>query len=191
MRRLQRRIQIVFQDPYSSFNPRQRVFDILAEPFHLFDTKLTVEQQRERKAALIESVGLSPEVLDRHPHAFSGGQRQRIAIARALATDPDLIILDEATSALDIASRNHILELLQSLSESRGVSLLFITHDLSVIRDIADKVLVMKAGRLVETGPTTRIFEAPQHDYTKRLIAAAPVIRWRAEEPADGDRNDR
>ena len=191
MRRLRRSIQIVFQDPYSSFNPRQRVFDILAEPFHLFDTPLAPQQQRERTAALIESVGLSPDVLDRHPHAFSGGQRQRIAIARALATDPDLIILDEATSALDIASRNHILELLQSLSESRGISLLFITHDLSVIRDIADKVLVMKAGRLVETGPTTRIFEAPQHEYTKRLIAAAPVIRWRSENPADGDSNDR
>ncbi len=123
--------------------------------------------------------------MDKYPHAFSGGQRQRIAIARALATNPEVIVLDEATSALDIASRNHILELLQSLSRTRGVSLLFITHDLSVIQDIADRVMVMKAGRILETGETARIFASPENDYTRRLIAAAPMIKWRNVENAE------
>ncbi len=187
MRRLRRKIQMVFQDPYSSFNPRQRIADILAEPFHLFDEPMTAPQKRDRAAALIESVGLSTDALDKRPHAFSGGQRQRIAIARALATDPDVIVLDEATSALDIASRNHILELLQSLLSARGLSLLFITHDLSVIRDIADRVMVMKEGRILESGATERIFEAPENDYTRRLIAAAPMIEWRE---GAGEKND-
>jgi peptide/nickel transport system ATP-binding protein len=179
MRRLRRKIQIVFQDPYSSFNPRQRVADIVTEPLHLFDQPLSAAQKRERAAALLDSVGLGADALDKYPHAFSGGQRQRIAIARALATDPDVIVLDEATSALDIASRNRVLDLLQSLSAARGVSLLFITHDLSVIRDIADRVMVMKDGKLLETGETARIFAEPETDYTRRLIAAAPVIKWR------------
>ncbi len=190
MRRLRRRIQIVFQDPFSSFNPRMRVADILAEPFHLFDMPMKAAEKRDRVAALIESVGLDGAALGKYPHAFSGGQRQRIAIARALATDPDLIILDEATSALDIASRNRILTLLQSLSESRDIALLFITHDLSVIRDIADRVMVMKDGKIIEAGPKARIFEAPQEAYTKRLIAAAPVIRWRNGGPAAGEVHD-
>lgn len=179
MRRVRRKIQIVFQDPYSSFNPRQRISTILTEPLHLLDEPMSPAQRHERAATLIESVGLSADALEKYPHAFSGGQRQRIAIARALATDPDLIVLDEATSALDIASRNHILELLQSLSDSRAISLLFITHDLSVVRDITDRVMIMKSGKIVETGETKRIFDAPKEDYTKRLIAAAPVIRWR------------
>ena len=190
MRRLRRRIQIVFQDPYSSFNPRLKVADILTEPFHLFDAPMAAADKRERAAALIESVGLDVGALDKYPHAFSGGQRQRIAIARALATNPDVIVLDEATSALDVAARNRVLDLLQSLSASRGVSLLFITHDLSVIRDIADRVMVMQAGRIVETGQKTRIFGQPENAYTKRLIAAAPVIRWRDKITADGDAND-
>ncbi len=179
MRRLRRHVQIVFQDPYSSFNPRMRIGEIIAEPFHLLDTPLSAAEKRDRAAVLIENVGLAADALDKYPHAFSGGQRQRIAIARAIATQPDLIILDEATSALDIASRNHVLELLQSLSASRDVSFLFITHDLSVIRDIADRIMVMKDRKLVEDGPKTQIFEAPQQEYTRRLIAAMPVIRWR------------
>ena len=186
MRRLRRKIQIVFQDPYSSFNPRQRIAEIVTEPFHLFDQPVTPAQRRDRAAALLNSVGLSSDSLDKYPHAFSGGQRQRIAIARALATDPALIVLDEATSALDIASRNHVLELLQSLSQTRGVSYLFITHDLSVIRDITDRVLVMRNGKIVETGTTQAVFDNPQDAYTKKLISAAPVIRWRETSHPDG-----
>jgi len=186
MRRIRRKIQIVFQDPYSSFNPRHKVADIIAEPLHLLDSKLEPAQKRERVTGLIESVGLSADALDKYPHAFSGGQRQRIAIARALATDPELIVLDEATSALDIASRNHILTLLQSLSTSRGISLLVITHDLSVVRDITDRVMIMKDGRIVESGPTKQIFDAPEEDYTKKLIAASPVIRWRHDADPNG-----
>ncbi|MEO1136976.1 MAG: ABC transporter ATP-binding protein, partial [Pseudomonadota bacterium] len=142
-----------------------------------------------RVSALLDDVGLRPEHAGRRPHAFSGGQRQRIAIARALATEPDIIVLDEATSALDIASRNHILALLQRISENRNLSLLLITHDLSVIRDIADRVMVMRAGRIIETGKTRDIFDNPQNDYTKRLIVATPAIRWRNLERADGDAN--
>ncbi len=187
MRRLRRKIQIVFQDPYSSFNPRQRIADIIAEPLHLLDARPAKAERDARAARLLESVGLPAEILDRYPHQFSGGQRQRIAIARALATDPEVIIFDEGTSALDIASRNRILELLEHLSETRGVSLLLITHDLSVIRDIADRVMVMRDGRIVETGAARDIFETPQDAYTKALIDAAPVIRWRVAAPVEGE----
>ncbi|WDI31235.1 ABC transporter ATP-binding protein [Hyphococcus flavus] len=179
MRRLRRKIQIVFQDPYSSFNPRQHIIDIIAEPFHLHDQKLSAYEKRSRVCALLQSVGLSENDADKYPHQFSGGQRQRIATARALATEPDIIVLDEATSALDVVSRNRILALLEKLSEERGVSLLLITHDLSVIRDIADRVMIMRAGRIIETGQTRAIFEAPREPYTKALIEAAPAIKWR------------
>ena len=178
MRRLRRKIQIVFQDPYSSFNPRHRVEDIISEPLHLLNTPIAKPERRERAAALLKSVGLPAEALSRFPHQFSGGQRQRIAIARALATEPDVIVFDEGTSALDIASRNHVLALLEELSETRGVSLFLITHDLTVIRDIADRVMVMKNGQIVETGAVKDIFDAPKHAYTKSLIEAAPVIKW-------------
>ncbi len=190
MRKLRRKVQIVFQDPYSSFNPRRRVADIVTEPLHLLATKPSRTEARERASTLLESVGLWPSSLDKYPHAFSGGQRQRIAIARALATDPEVIVLDEATSALDIAARNRILELLQALSESRGVSFLFITHDLTVIRDIADRVMVMRAGKIVETGPTAGVFNDPKDAYTKRLIEAAPQIHWRGQGSGDGEHHD-
>ncbi len=180
MRAARRKIQIVFQDPYSSFNPRHKVGKIIAEPFHLFDQPPIEAKQRNRISGVLQSVGLDPSDAGKYPHEFSGGQRQRIAIARALITDPEIIVLDEATSALDITARNRILALLQSLSEKRGVSFLFITHDLGVIRDIADRTLVMKSGRIVEEGATKDIFENPRHPYTKMLIAAAPVMKWAA-----------
>ena len=180
MRAARRKVQIVFQDPYSSFNPRHRIKKIISEPFHLFDRPPDKTQQSERASDVLQSVGLSARDAEKYPHEFSGGQRQRIAIARALITDPEIIVLDEATSALDIAARNRVLALLQSLSEERGVSFLFITHDLSVIRDIADRTLVMKAGVIVEEGATKEIFADPQHPYTKSLIAAAPVMKWAA-----------
>lgn len=189
MRRLRQKIQIVFQDPYSSFNPRQRVFDLVTEPLHLLDQPLNADEKRDRAETLLANVGLDSAALMKHPHAFSGGQRQRIAIARALATNPSIIVLDEATSALDTTARNRVLDLLQSLSHERGVSFLFITHDLSVVRDITDRVMVMKSGKIVESGPTEDVFSNPAHAYTKMLIKAAPVVRWRRPARNDGGIN--
>ncbi len=178
MRAARRKIQIVFQDPYSSFNPRHKVGKIIAEPFHLCDQPPIETDQHDRIADVLEGVGLLARDADKYPHEFSGGQRQRIAIARALITDPAVIVLDEATSALDITARNRVLALLQSLSGDRRVSFLFITHDLSVIRDITDRTLVMKSGQIVEEGVTENIFAKPQHAYTQALIAAAPTLKW-------------
>lgn len=176
MRRLRRKIQIVFQDPYSSFNPRQRVGEIIAEPFHLYDVPPEKAETARRVSDVLDAVGLSPQDAAKRPHAFSGGQRQRIAIARALITEPEIIVLDEATAALDAASRTRVLELLMRIGEMRGLSYLFITHDLSVVRDVASRVMVMKAGRIVEENNVADIFLNPQHDYTKRLAAAAPDL---------------
>ena len=178
LRRMRRKIQIVFQDPYSSFNPRQTAGRIIAEPFHLFDTPPDRAETEARVGEAMTAVGLSPDDMGKRPHAFSGGQRQRIAIARALVTEPALIVLDEATSALDVVSRNRILDLLMRLAEARRVSYLFITHDLTVVRDVADRVMVMKSGRIVEENETAALFEAPRSAYTQKLIAAAPVMKW-------------
>ncbi len=180
MRRARRSLQIVFQDPYSSFNPRQKIARIIAEPFHLYDHPPSATEKRDRVQDVLQAVGLAPGDAEKYPHEFSGGQRQRIAIARALATQPAVIILDEATSALDISARNRVLDLLMTLSDERGVSYLFITHDLSVVRDVTDRVLVMQAGRIIEEGPTAEIFDRPQNAYTQALINAAPQIKWPA-----------
>ncbi len=178
MRRLRAMIQIVFQDPYSSFNPRQKIEKIIAEPLGLKTTPLTDADKHTLIAEALEAVDLEPGDAQKYPHEFSGGQRQRIAIARALITEPELIIFDEATSALDVASRNHILALLMRLSAHKKMSYLFITHDLNVIRDITDQVLVMQKGRIVEEGKTDEVFNAPKHAYTKSLIAAAPTLKY-------------
>lgn len=167
------RIQVVFQDPYGSFNPRWRVADLVAEPFHL--TQLP-PNWREKVADALTSVGLSENDMEKYVHEFSGGQRQRIAIARALILRPDLIVLDEAVSALDVSIRAQILDLLADLSARFDLSYLFISHDLSVVRAITDRVLVMKSGKIVESGPTTEVFANPQHPYTKELIAATPKL---------------
>jgi peptide/nickel transport system ATP-binding protein len=169
---LRRKMQVVFQDPYGSFNPRHRVARLVSEPFHLLGR---AARPQELDAAL-RSVGLDPEDKHKFIHEFSGGQRQRIAIARALMIKPELIVLDEAVSALDVGVRAQILDLLAGLSAEFGLTYLFISHDLSVVRSITDRVLVMKAGRIVEDGPTERVFQAPQHGYTKKLIAAAPRL---------------
>ncbi|WP_340107755.1 dipeptide ABC transporter ATP-binding protein [Pikeienuella sp. HZG-20] len=171
-----RRMQVVFQDPYGSFNPRWRVSKLVAEPFHLLDAPPVGAARRARVARALGEVGLAPEDGDRFIHEFSGGQRQRIAIARALAIEPDLIILDEAVSALDVSIRAQILDLLAGLSARLNLSYLFISHDLSVVRAIADRVMVMQAGRIVEQGEAEAVFETPSHPYTKALIAAAPDI---------------
>jgi peptide/nickel transport system ATP-binding protein len=167
-------IQVVFQDPYSSFNPRWKVARLVAEPFHLMEKRPA--DWRERVAKVLEDVGIGADAMDRYIHEFSGGQRQRIAIARALILRPDIVILDEAVSALDVSIRAQILDLLSQLQTDYQLSYLFISHDLSVVRSITDRVMVMRAGEIVEQGPTDQVFDAPQHDYTKQLIAAAPTL---------------
>ncbi len=169
-------IQVVFQDPYGSFNPRWRVERLVAEPFHLMPTPPQGQKRRDRVAEALEAVHLSPSDMDKYPHEFSGGQRQRIAIARALITRPDIIVLDEAVSALDVSVRARILDLLSELQASFALSYLFISHDLSVVRTITDRVLVMRKGRIVEQGETERVFSAPEHPYTQSLLAAAPTL---------------
>ena len=171
-RDVRRKMQVVFQDPFGSFNPRHKVARLVAEPFHLLDRSAT---QDEIDDALVH-VGLHPADKDKYIHEFSGGQRQRIAIARALIIRPALIILDEAVSALDVSIRAQILDLLADLSAEFGLTYLFIAHDLGVVRSITDRCLVMKAGRIVESGPTRQVLVTPQHPYTKALLAAAPVL---------------
>ena len=179
-RALRARMQVVFQDPYGSFNPRHRVARLVAEPFHLLeDPPRGVERQRAVETAL-EDVGLAPADAGKFIHEFSGGQRQRIAIARALIIRPKLIILDEAVSALDVQVRAQILDLLADLSARYGLSYLFISHDLTVVRAITDRVMVMQAGEIVEEGRTEAVFAAPAHPYTRALLAAAPVLELSA-----------
>ena len=171
---LRAKMQVVFQDPYGSFNPRHRVGRLVAEPFHLMP-----KRRDEVEAAVVEAlqaVGMRPEDREKYIHEFSGGQRQRIAIARAIVIRPKLVILDEAVSALDVTIRAQILDLLADLQGRFGLSYLFISHDLSVVRAITDRVLVMQKGRIVEQGETERVFNSPQHAYTKQLIAATPKI---------------
>jgi peptide/nickel transport system ATP-binding protein len=172
-----RKMQVVFQDPYGSFNPRHRVDRLITEPFHLMDGDAPTGAERTKRIAeALENVGLSERDAEKYIHEFSGGQRQRIAIARALITHPALIILDEAVSALDVSIRAQILDLLAGLSDRLDLSYLFISHDLSVVRSITDRVLVMKAGEIVEQGETENVFANPQHAYTRQLIAATPNL---------------
>jgi len=175
-RALRRQMQVVFQDPYGSFNPRHKVARLITEPFHLLDTPPTGQARARAVAEALEAVGLSARDAEKYPHEFSGGQRQRLAIARALIIRPRLIVLDEAVSALDVSIRAQILDLLADLQHRFGLSYLFISHDLGVVRAIADRVLVMKAGQIVEEGPVERVLEAPRHDYTRTLLAATPRL---------------
>jgi peptide/nickel transport system ATP-binding protein len=175
-RAVRRKMQVVFQDPYGSFNPRHKVDRLVAEPFHLLDNAPVGADRDVAIDEALVSVGLYPDDKHKYVHEFSGGQRQRIAIARALIIKPDLIILDEALSALDVSIRAQILDLLVALSQQFGLTYLFISHDLSVVRSVADRVLVMKAGKIVEQGPSESVFNAPQHEYTKMLIAAVPHL---------------
>ena len=169
-------IQVVFQDPYGSFDPRWRVDRIVSEPFHLMPDAPRGADRRARVAEALTAVHLSPEDMEKYPHEFSGGQRQRIAIARALITRPRILVLDEAVSALDVSVRARILDLLAELQGALGLSYLFISHDLTVVRAITDRVMVMQAGQIVETGPTATVFDAPAHPYTRQLLAAAPRL---------------
>ena len=174
-------VQVVFQDPYGSFNPRHTVRRLVAEPLHLIENAPTGADREAKIARALEEVGLKASDADKYIHEFSGGQRQRIAIARALIIEPSLIVLDEAVSALDVSIRAQILDLLAGLSSRLGISYLFISHDLSVVRSITDRVLVMREGRIVEEGTTEEVFLAPKHAYTKMLIAATPILKEPAE----------
>ncbi|MFZ4759688.1 MAG: ABC transporter ATP-binding protein [Burkholderiaceae bacterium] len=173
LRPLRRRMQVVFQDPYNALSPRMTIEQIVGEGLALHRPDLAVEARREAIVAMLGEVGLDGAVLSRYPHEFSGGQRQRIAIARATILQPALMLLDEPTSALDVSVQQQVLELLSGLQRKYGMSYLFITHDLSVIRAMAHRVIVMKDGRVVEAGETLALFEAPQADYTRTLLAAA------------------
>jgi microcin C transport system ATP-binding protein len=174
---LRRVMQVVFQDPFSSLSPRMTVEQIVGEGLRVHAPELGVEARRTRALAALADVGLTetqfPSLLDRYPHEFSGGQRQRLAIARALIVDPRLLVLDEPTSALDVTIQKQVLGLLQRLQRERGLSYLLITHDVEVIRAMAHKVIVMKDGAILETGPVERVLDAPEHPYTKKLVAAA------------------
>ncbi|MBN9361359.1 MULTISPECIES: ABC transporter ATP-binding protein [unclassified Devosia] len=172
-----RQLQVVFQDPYGSFNPRHRVDRLVSEPFHLLGSAAPTGTERDKRIArALEEVGLSAADADKYVHEFSGGQRQRIAIARALIIEPSLIILDEAVSALDVSVRAQVLDLLADLSDRLQLSYLFISHDLAVVRSITDRVLVMRAGKIVEEGATEEVFRAPRHPYTQELLAATPNL---------------
>ncbi len=170
------RVQVVFQDPYGSFNPRHRVARLITEPFHLLKDPPKTAERKERITEALEAVGLPAAAAGRFIHEFSGGQRQRIAIARALILRPELIVLDEAVSALDVSVRAKILDLLADLSGRYGLAYLFISHDLTVVRSVTDRVLVMQAGRIVEEGVTEKVFSAPEHAYTRALLDAAPKL---------------
>ena len=173
LRLLRPKVQIVFQNPYGSLNPRQKIGHTLEEPL-LVNTLLTKSERTEKARAMMTSVGLRAEHYDRYPHMFSGGQRQRIAIARALMLDPEILVLDEPVSALDVSIQAQVLNLIADIQERHNLAYLFISHDLSVVRHIADEVMVMYLGRVVEQGPRDTIFANPQHPYTRALLSATP-----------------
>jgi peptide/nickel transport system ATP-binding protein len=172
LRFLRQRLQLVFQDPMSSLDPRMRVRDIVAEPL----MAQGIPARRERVAQLLEAVGLPADAADRYPHQFSGGQRQRISIARALAPSPGILVADEPVSALDVSVRAQVLNVVMDLVDELSLTLVFVSHDLSVVRRVCDRVAVMHDGQVVETGTTDDVYDNPRHPYTQRLVAAVPTL---------------
>ena len=173
-RPLRREVQMIFQDPFGSLNPRHTIFQIVGEALEIHFAAMNRSERRERVNELMKQVGLKPEMMERYPHEFSGGQRQRIGIARALAVKPKFIVCDEPVSALDVSVQAQIVNLLQDLQAELGLTYLFIAHDLAVVEHMSDHVLVMYRGKIVESASAEAIYEAPQHDYTKKLLAAVP-----------------
>jgi len=183
---LRRRVQVVYQDPYESLNPRLTVGSIVAEPLVIHGIGNAVARRR-RVVEVMAAVGLAEADVDGYPHQFSGGQRQRIAIARALAAEPSLIIADEPVSSLDVSIRGQILNLLADIKRQRGLAFLLISHDLAVVRHMADRVAVMYLGRIVEEAPTDKLFDNPRHPYTRALLAAVPVVGRGKRRPGAAD----
>ncbi|MGH9212754.1 MAG: ABC transporter ATP-binding protein [Acidimicrobiales bacterium] len=175
LRRLRKRMQLVFQDPYASLNPRMTVLKLVAEPLVVHGEARNPAAARDQVVELLDRCGLPADAVDRHPHAFSGGQRQRIGIARALALRPDFIVADEPVSALDVSVRAQVVNLLQDLQDSLGISYLFIAHDLSVVRHISHRIAILYAGKLVELAPADRLYEHPVHPYTEALLSSVPI----------------
>ena len=174
MRRFRKRMQIIFQDPYASLNPREKVRTVIGHALALHSIG-TPESRRERAAELVEQVGLSPDQLDRFPHEFSGGQRQRVGIARALAVNPDFLVADEPVSALDVSIQAQVINLLSDLKDQLDLTMLFIAHDLAVVEHICDRVAVMYLGKIMELAPSSSLYNNPNHPYTEALLSAVPV----------------
>jgi oligopeptide/dipeptide ABC transporter ATP-binding protein len=174
LKKARRNMQIIFQDPYASLSPRRTVGQIIREPLDLHRVG-TAAERRERVAELLHTVGMRSNALNRYPHEFSGGQRQRIGIARALALEPQFIVADEPVSALDVSVQSQVLNLLAKLQEERGITFLFISHDLAVIQHVSDEIAVMYLGRIVEQAPVMQLYQSPRHPYTKALLSAIPV----------------
>lgn len=173
---IRRKIQMIFQNPYASLNPRQTIFNILSEPLEIHFPKMSARERSDEVGSLLEQVGLHADYRLRYPHEFSGGQRQRIAIARALAVKPELIVCDEPVSALDVSVQAQIVDLLKKIQHETQVAYLFIAHDLAVVRNISDYVLVMNRGKIVERGLPEDVYGSPQSEYTRALLAAVPKL---------------